>query len=518
MDNRVINSYKKYIDNFVYSDEGLTLAELKQVLSKRFDINVNNPIILSKIKTIPLMYPSIEKELKQFVSNIINQFKKEYEITNKRYSVTQREYWIVRGFTNKEIDGFIFSLQKNKEKEHIKAKYSAIKNSYSKIGVDIENISIKDAITKAIRFYFPIKQNSDVENNIIQYIMNEYPDIYPSIIKLKECVYKITNPSNKVGGSCISTQYWISFGYSQEEAKEIVSAKQKERSKCSAVYWKNLGYSEEEAKKLVSSHQRHNSKGCKEYWMDRGYKEKDIPNLISEYHNKQKSLFPWCIEYWMCLGYSYSDAVIRKDEYIKELKKTNPTQKEYWLNLGYSYESRVEEIKKLNPFNKEYWINLGYTETDANIFIKELHPRNIEYWIKNTNTKKEAISLHEEYLKTIMLSHESVSNISIECFDMINKHFPCNKVYYGRENEYSLYSKTHNLIRFYDYVDKSINVVIEFNGEYFHRTEEQILNDKIKKELAESYGFKVLYIWESQFRNDKEGVVSNIVNLLKEEI
>lgn len=44
------------------------------------------------------------------------------------------------------------------------------------------------------------------------------------------------------------------------------------------------------------------------------------------------------------------------------------------------------------------------------------------------------------------------------------------------------------------------DIIIEVNGDWFHSQPEQVKRDAIKRQLAESKGFKVVYIWEHEIR------------------
>lgn len=85
-----------------------------------------------------------------------------------------------------------------------------------------------------------------------------------------------------------------------------------------------------------------------------------------------------------------------------------------------------------------------------------------------------------------------------------------------------------------DILIKDKNIAIEFNGTYWHcdprfykedyinkkknLTAKQIWEyDNRRKEFLEKIGYKVLTIWEYDFKLDKEKVIKNIMELLDEE-
>ena len=90
--------------------------------------------------------------------------------------------------------------------------------------------------------------------------------------------------------------------------------------------------------------------------------------------------------------------------------------------------------------------------------------------------------------------------------------------------------KINNNVYSYDFVFK--DKIIEFNGDYWHcnpikytenyfhkhrqLTAKQIWEyDKLKKENSESIGFKVLTIWENDYKQNDEKVIKECIEFLK---
>lgn len=86
----------------------------------------------------------------------------------------------------------------------------------------------------------------------------------------------------------------------------------------------------------------------------------------------------------------------------------------------------------------------------------------------------------------------------------------------------------------YDLMIKEKNVLIEYQGDYWHCnpekytadylhtkkqiTAEQIWNqDKLKKEIAEKSGYKLFIIWESDYMFQKEKTIKHIINQINDE-
>lgn len=127
--------------------------------------------------------------------------------------------------------------------------------------------------------------------------------------------------------SCWCKEYWITKGYSEEEAVKQIALKQSNNSKkvkpenqlkrcCRRIeYWLEKGLSNEEAKSRLKLFQRTSSKRCVEYWMSRGSSLEEskilvsnnqsivakhyVNNVPSEERRKRNRL---CREYWLEKG------------------------------------------------------------------------------------------------------------------------------------------------------------------------------------------------------------------------
>jgi very-short-patch-repair endonuclease len=68
-----------------------------------------------------------------------------------------------------------------------------------------------------------------------------------------------------------------------------------------------------------------------------------------------------------------------------------------------------------------------------------------------------------------------------------------------------------------DFIHKEEKWIIEVNGDYWHSFPDAVERDKKKRETYEKYGYKVLEVWESEFRSDLMGVVNKIIECFYEE-
>jgi len=61
----------------------------------------------------------------------------------------------------------------------------------------------------------------------------------------------------------------------------------------------------------------------------------------------------------------------------------------------------------------------------------------------------------------------------------------------------------------YDILIKDKNILIEINGEYWHKLKDRVQRDKVKRNVAIKHGYKLYYIWESFIKN-KEFLINTI--------
>lgn len=86
---------------------------------------------------------------------------------------------------------------------------------------------------------------------------------------------------------------------------------------------------------------------------------------------------------------------------------------------------------------------------------------------------------------------------------------------------------------YYDFVLSNKKKCIEFNGTYWHRdprvyeensivkqvnkTAKEIWkSDKIKIDVLKKFDFKILIIWELDYKNNKEEIINKCINFLKD--
>lgn len=107
-------------------------------------------------------------------------------------------------------------------------------------------------------------------------------------------------------------------------------------------------------------------------------------------------------------------------------------------------------------------------------------------------------------------------------------------IIYEREFKISVYNEIKKSYRRYYYDFKINDTLIEVNGDFWHANpniykshdivkypgttitaKEVWEKDILKKELAELHGYKIIYIWESEFYDDIENIKKILLNLVE---
>lgn len=126
----------------------------------------------------------------------------------------------------------------------------------------------------------------------------------------------------------------------------------------------------------------------------------------------------------------------------------------------------------------------------------------------------------------------TVSKISQELFFELNKQIKKDEVYFAQlNNEISVVTNSGSCY-FLDFYDKTKNIVIEFNGDYWHANpnvykendiiyqhgEENIVKDiwshdeKRKQEICEKLNNPTyIVVWENDYKKDKEGTINKLL-------
>ena len=193
-------------------------------------------------------------------------------------------------------------------------------------------------------------------------------------------------------------------------------------------------------------------------------------------------------------------------EEFKEYNKSRACTKELFIKR-HGYE---EGLKRWS----EYCERQRYTNSKE-YFIKEYgEEKGLEKYINFAKSRAEQYST----------SFSSVSKISLELFNNIIKYFINNEIYFNK-NEYEIILNTGDVYHL-DYYDKTLNVIIEFYGDFWHYNpliyNENDINvynkhlydkqriEKIQKELKS----RIIIVWEHTYYNNKQKTIDKIIDII----
>lgn len=228
--------------------------------------------------------------------------------------------------------------------------------------------------------------------------------------------------------STTSIEYWTAKGYSELEAKEIISKKQKENSPRSIEYWLKRCSTPEEA---TIKH--------KEYQSRNGKKFGELPK------ETRMKLTPRRLEYWL----EKTDDVDEARSLLKNFQDNlsddvlKSRYKDEWMNKKNSISANLKRARSLD------------------LHIEKYGKDGLEIWKEKyiIDSRKYSSKVADSFFKEI---HEWIN----ENYKDFN-----DSVYYndddGNIKEFGILSED-NTYFMYDFVIPNKKICIEFNGSFWH--------------------------------------------------
>lgn len=387
---------------------------------------------------------------------------------------------------------------------------------------------------KTLKKGAPIKWKAFVPDNLIQETNNKKSNAAKNSLTLnyyldkgyseKEAQILLNERKNKlINTGKLNKGKSIKKKYIEKYGEEIANKLLKEHSCLNISFYLKRGYTEQEAREKISKIQKNNSSKVKNH-KTLTKNELIKRGIDANKFMREKSYF--CIEYWLKRGYTEQEA----KQNISKIQSANSNKIsklgrrqasvrciEYWLKRGYTEQEAKQLIKKCQTtFSKEICIQ-KYGEIEG-LKIFNARQKNWQYKLHKTNHM-----------------HCGYSKISQELFNELSKHTN-NEIYYGSLNrEYTIYNKENKHVYSFDYTDLTNKKIIEFQGDIYHvnpnlffendkpspwndLTSKEIWEkDNYKKQIAINNDFEVLYIWESDFRKNKQENINKCINFLKYE-
>lgn len=238
----------------------------------------------------------------------------------------------------------------------------------------------------------------------------------------------------------------------------------------------------------------------------------------------------------MIKKYGITEGTERWNSYCKKQADSNKFEYKH-EKYGMTYEEYDEYNKSravtLDNMIKRYGVQDGLFHWNQYV-ERQRYTCTLEYFIEKygdtIGTEK-----YNDFVEQRNTSNRlfGPSAISLEMFDKLIKNYKNNIVYYD-ENEYSVH--TNKLCLYHvDYYDKTLNIIIEFYGDFFHLNpkiydanfiqfkhhEKAILaknrwqHDKERiDDIQQTLNCKVIIVWESTYRNDKKGTINSLIQMI----
>jgi len=278
------------------------------------------------------------------------------------------------------------------------------------------------------------------------------------------------------------------------------------------------------------------------FWVCRGLTEKEAKIKI-------KTLRPVNIEYWVKKGFTVDEAILQiEGQKLTTLRGCIARYgKEMGEKIWFNRETNRSEWAKMGNTNINFWLKKGFTKEEASQKLIER---------QKTFSKKKCVEKHgeEEGLKKFnerqlkwskSLSEGGklkigYSKISQELFYKLLEKYDIkdrDKIYFGSHNKEFRLEKIEGGLWLYDFTDTINKKIIEYNGDMYHgnpkkykpidnphpfrkniTAQEMWDNDSEKVRIANTNGYSVLTIWDSEYRwENKQKVIDKCLKFLKNE-
>lgn len=373
------------------------------------------------------------------------------------------------------------------------------------------------------------KENSKRQT---EYYKKNFPDW--TIEQCEEAAKKFRKSCNSG-----TIEYWmnkypeLSIDECEKIRKKYLQDKKSNNSNYLEYYIKNFPNNTlEENKELLNKHIRENNFQCIEYWIKR-YPNATLDECKIMLDNKKKEYLSKRPD-----NSGINNPMHRSKVSVQKTKECSPMCIEFYQkhypNLSKEEQEKMwrEKHDKINETirntikttNIEYYLNQGMSEEDAK---KALHDRqstfSLEKCIKRYGEEEgikkfngRQIKWKNSLIKSFLKNGDSrgfQSSIANKLFDDISKLMNIENPY----KEKFIYDKESKNGYAYDFCYGK--KLIEFQGDYWHcnpnKYDENYINktskmtakeiwkkDIDKRKVAEKFGYKIHYVWESDYKKD----------------
>lgn len=311
--------------------------------------------------------------------------------------------------------------------------------------------------------------------------------------------------SMKMSASNLTKLYWQCRGYSENEAMTKISEIQGSRTSIKKRIDKLIseGYSKKEASLKMKEWSEFKSKSVSD--SHKRAQEKDPSYLKSMSHH--------CPEFWIKKGFSEEDARIEANKVCENNRKKFREK----LDSG--------EIKKgWNNTTIEYYLKQGLSLDDAKLaLIDRQKTFTLEKCISKYGElegKRRWKERQDKWKDSIYSGESSIAVGTSKICEEFSSNFDITREFFIRTSE-----------KCYIFDLRKNKMLIEFNGDFWHcnpsiyssdflhpikkMTAQEIWDyDKEKIAIAESKGYTVLTVWESEYKQNPEHTINKCKQFL----
>lgn len=206
----------------------------------------------------------------------------------------------------------------------------------------------------------------------------------------------------------------------------------------------------------------------------------------------------------------------------RNLEQSYRFSKKYYINkygdeqgkiMWDEYRKSMKKTSKIS-FIERYGEELGIIKYDE-LIKKKIYQNSLDYYIVKYGDEQGKI-MWDEYRNKTIFKVQKYSKISQELFWCIYENINDNlkKICKFAELNFEWFIRDNKTIYFFDFVIG--NIVIEFDGSYWHSLEKTIKNDRIKENVLLNSKYKLLRIPEKSYLDNKEDIILMCLNFIKE--
>lgn len=237
------------------------------------------------------------------------------------------------------------------------------------------------------------------------------------------------------------------------------------------------------------------------------------------------------VKYWIDKGFSKEEAISK----IQEIQRYNNSKRSKESYNNYKYKSKLSLL---------YWESRGYSKEEAELLRtpyvnkckNDLQSMIIKYGeIEGRIKYSNRILKYKDSMQKILSSKKingSVSKESLKFFIPFYKKIrklgiSRDDINFGINGSREFFIKDllfdYNTGRFYDFTIKSLKIIIEYNGSFWHPTnredwknpwisyDDAKYTDQYKEKLAKNFGMDYFIVWDFDNKTDKMEMLLNYV-------